>query len=71
MERGAAFECEVVDSQTGEQIFAVVRCAKSGMFDGMGMTKLSDAKHAIAEWCDKAQENIRRWREGGGVESLD
>ena len=68
---GAAFEGEILDSQTGEQILAVVRRAKPGVFEGSGLGKMSDAKTAINEWCDNTGANIARWRAGEGAKAFE
>ena len=60
---GGAFEGELVDSTTGEQIAAVVRKTKGGgVFSGGGMSKMSDAKRAIDKWVDDLQDRIDEWR---------
>ena len=68
---GAAFEAELVDSQTDQQIFATVRRTKPGAFEGSGLSKMADAKTVISQWCDHAGKNIRSWREGGDVDAME
>lgn len=55
---GAAIEGELVDSTTGVQLAAVVRRAEQGVFDGGGMTKMSDAKRTIDEWAEQFREGV-------------
>jgi hypothetical protein len=61
---GAAMEGEIVDSQSGMQMLAVVQATQGTMFGGTGMTRVGDAKRAIDKWIDAAAERIREYRLG-------
>ena len=59
---GAVLEGEMVDSQTGEQLLAVVRRTRAGFFSSSGLTALSDVKHAIDQWLEAHHERMEELR---------
>jgi hypothetical protein len=55
---GAAIEGEIVDSVTGEQLFAIVRRTTGEFASGSGMTSLADIKTAIDIWAESLDKKI-------------
>ena len=55
---GATMEAEVVDSQTGEQIQALVELQKGNRFSFDGISKWGDAKGVMDEWTKSLRERL-------------
>jgi hypothetical protein len=47
---GASMEAEVIDSQTGEQIGAVIQSQKGKRISMSGLKKWGDAKAVMDDW---------------------
>lgn len=62
---GATMECEVLDSETGERLVALVD-TDSGrrMMNFKSMKAMGDAKAAMAEWARDFRKNLQRIHEG-------
>lgn len=61
---GAAMECEVIDSVTGQQLGAAIRSDVGSGLELDTFDDLDDVKDAIDTWCESAAERLREIREG-------
>lgn len=55
---GAAMEAEVLDSQTGEQISAVIESQKGKRLSFEGLSKWGDTKAVMNAWAEHLKERI-------------
>ncbi len=55
---GATMEAEVVDSQTGKQIHALVELQKGNRFSLDGISKWGDAKGVMDKWAKSLRERL-------------
>jgi hypothetical protein len=51
-------EAELVDSQTGEQIGALIESKKGSRLSLAGMTRWGDAKAAMDEWAQRFEQRL-------------
>lgn len=58
----ASLETEIVDSNTGEQIAALVEAQKSSKIPFSGLEKWDAAKQAIDEWGKRLQKRLEETR---------
>jgi hypothetical protein len=56
---GASMEGELLDSQSGEVIVAVVQAGKAGRFDGV--KKWSHAKSVVDGWGERLEKRLAGW----------
>lgn len=61
---GASMEGELLDSQTGEQLAAVVQAGKGNQFELDTFSKLDDVKDTIHKWVETAGNRIDHLRKG-------
>ncbi len=55
---GASMEAEVLDSQTGEQIGAIIESQKGKRLSLKGLSKWGDAKAVMNDWAKRFKERI-------------
>lgn len=55
---GASMEAEVLDSQTGEQMGAIIESQKGKMFSLEGLSKWGDTKAVMRRWARRFKECI-------------
>lgn len=68
---GATMECEVLDSQTGERLVAVIDTDRGRrLFNFRNMKTMGDAKAAMREWARDFRRNLERIHEGRLPEGL-
>lgn len=63
---GASMEGEVIDSVTGEQLAAVVKCGRGNQFELDMFSGLDDIKDVIDRWAKEAVQALRELREANG-----
>ena len=61
---GASMEGEIVDSQSGEQLVAIVQAGKGNQFELDTFSKLDDVKDAINKWVQMAGNRLELLQKG-------
>lgn len=69
---GATMECEILDSESGERLVAIVDTDRGRrMFNFKSMKTLGDAKAAMREWAKDFRTNLERIHQGELPKKLD
>jgi hypothetical protein len=64
---GAGVEGELVDSQTGEQLAALVETQAGSRIGFDGLSKVGDAKAVIDDWAKRVHKRLEEARAGGAA----